>query len=90
MGRKKVSFEMNEKAYDQLNELCDSLGMSPEDAFEIFAYKTINEQEIPFVITKDELPRDPYFQNLKNIIKISAAALAVIGIVSYLIGRRHH
>ncbi|WP_304769883.1 type II toxin-antitoxin system RelB/DinJ family antitoxin, partial [Ileibacterium valens] len=47
-----VSFEMNDKLKNQMEEICEDLGMSMDDAFQIFARKMVNEEGLPFEVTE--------------------------------------
>lgn len=84
MAQTNVSFEMNEKLRDEMAELCDELGMSIDDAFQIFARKMVNEQEVPFEITDKELPHDDTDEVIVKVLKwtsIAALCAAVIALI---------
>ena len=75
MAKTKVSFEMNSKTYQEMEAVCERLGLSPEEAFEVFAHRVVNDQGIPFKITTDDFP-----VRERRINRILAMLLAVAGI----------
>lgn len=84
MAQTNVSFEMNEKLRDEMAELCDELGMNIDDAFQIFARKMVNEQEIPFEVTEKELPASDKEEVVVRILKwtsIAALCAATIALI---------
>lgn len=88
MAQTNVSFEMNEKLRDEMAELCDELGMSIDDAFQIFARKMVNEQEVPFEITEKELPGNDSDEVLVKVLKwtsIAALCAAAVALIVRLI-----
>lgn len=84
MAATNVSFEMNEKLRDEMAELCEELGMDLDDAFNLFARKMVNEQEIPFEVTEKDLPVSETEEAVRKIIKWSAIVAAVAGICALL------
>lgn len=84
MAQTNVSFEMNEKLRDNLAELCDELGMSIDDAFQLFARKMVNEQGIPFEVTEKEYPVDEGKETVVKVVKIVAAVSAAIAALAAL------
>lgn len=72
MAKTKVTFEMNSKVYEQMNEICENLGMSPEDAFEIFAHKVVNDNEIPFIISEKDFPVDEKTERIRKIFTVAS------------------
>lgn len=89
MAQTNVSFEMNEQLRDEMALLCDELGMSIDDAFQIFARKMVNEQEIPFEVTEKELPRSESGEVLVQVLKWTSivAMLAGLGALIYRVFR---
>ncbi|MEY8308895.1 type II toxin-antitoxin system RelB/DinJ family antitoxin [Erysipelotrichaceae bacterium 51-3] len=85
MAQTNVSFEMNEKLRDQMEEICDELGMDLEDAFKLFAKKMVNEQQIPFEVTVNDIPNDDADGKIIRFVKISAVIAAVAAAVSLVI-----
>ena len=85
MAKTNVSFEMNEKLRDQMEEICDELGMDLEDAFKLFAKKMVNEQQIPFEVTVNDIPNDDADEKVVRFVKISAVVAAVAAAVSLVI-----
>ncbi len=85
MAQTNVSFEMNEKLRDQMEEICDELGMEMEDAFKLFAKKMVNEQEIPFEVTINDIPNDDADSTVVRIVKISAIIAAVAAVASLIV-----
>ncbi len=85
MAQTNVSFEMNEKLRDQMEEICDELGMDLEDAFKLFAKKMVNEQQIPFEVTVNDIPNDDADEKVVRFVKISAVVAAVAAAVSLVI-----
>ncbi|WP_323090473.1 type II toxin-antitoxin system RelB/DinJ family antitoxin [Allobaculum sp. JKK-2023] len=85
MAQTNVSFEMNEKLRDQMEEICDELGMDLEDAFKLFAKKMVNEQQIPFEVTVNDIPNDDADEKIIRFVKISAVIAAVAAAVSLVI-----
>lgn len=85
MAQTNVSFEMNEKLRDQLAELCDELGMDIEDAFQLFARKMVNEQEIPFEVTEKELPVDERDEKVIRFVRWTVLVAAIAGSIALLI-----
>lgn len=85
MAQTNVSFEMNEKLRDQMEEICDELGMDLEDAFKLFAKKMVNEQQIPFEVTVNDIPNDDADEKIIHFVKISAVIAAVAAAVSLVI-----
>ena len=51
MAQTNISFEMSEKLKDQMEQLCEDLDLTMEEAFQIFAAKMVNEQGMPFEVT---------------------------------------
>lgn len=89
MAQSNVSFEMNDKLIDRMEDLCDELGMSMEDAFQLFARKMVNEQGIPFEVTEKEYPVDEKEEIIEKAVKWTAIITAVVAAVS-LIGHLIH
>lgn len=91
MAQTNVSFEMNDKLKDEMEEICEDLGMSMDDAFQIFARKMVNEQGIPFEVTERDYPVDETEEKIKKAVGC-AAIIAVIVSVVCLIAKlcRHH
>lgn len=89
MAQTNVSFEMNEKLRDQMAELCDELGMDIEDAFQLFAKKMVNEQEIPFEVTVNDIPTDDDEDKIFKIVKLSVLVAAVAAGVALVIKLIH-
>lgn len=90
MAMTNVSFEMNEKLRDEMAELCEDLGMEIDDAFQLFARKMVNEQEIPFEVTEKELPVSEKEEAVLTVIKwgaIAAGIAACIALIASLIRR---
>lgn len=88
MAQSNISFEMNDKLMDRMQELCDELGMSMDDAFQLFARKMVNEQGIPFEVTEKEYPVDEKQEMIEKAIKWTAiitATVACISIIGHLI-----
>lgn len=88
MATTNVSFEMNEKLRDEMAELCEELGMDIDDAFQLFARKMVNEQEIPFEVTEKDLPVSETKETIRVIVKwsaICAAAAASMALIVRLI-----
>lgn len=85
MAQTNVSFEMNEKLRNQMEEICDELGMDLEDAFKLFAKKMVNEQQIPFEVTVNDIPNDDADEKVVRFVKISAVVAAVAAAVSLVI-----
>lgn len=94
MAQTNVSFEMNEKLYDQLEDLCEELGLDVEDAFQLFAKKMVNEKEIPFEVTINDWPVDSneekMFHFLKWSVIIASTATAIALIVKLFHDLSHH
>ena len=84
MAQTNVSFEMNTKLYDEMSKLCNGLGMDPDDAFQLFAQKMVNENKIPFEVNLKDIPPKVaeekvfHFVKLTVIVATTAAAIAVI------------
>jgi DNA-damage-inducible protein J len=51
MAKEKISFSIDEKVKKQAEELFNNLGMSMEQALNIFIIQSIKEKGIPFKIT---------------------------------------
>lgn len=85
MATTNVSFEMNEKLKDQMSELCEELGMDIDDAFQLFARKMVNEQEIPFEVTEKELPMSEGEQIVRTVIKWTAITAAITAAAALII-----
>ncbi len=85
MAQTNVSFEMNEKLRDQMAQLCDELGMDIEDAFQLFARKMVNEQEIPFEVTEKELPIDERDEKVLRFVRFTVIFAAVATSIALLI-----
>jgi DNA-damage-inducible protein J len=51
MGKESISFSIDEKVKKQAEELFNNLGMSMEQALNIFIIQSIKEKGIPFKIT---------------------------------------
>ncbi len=85
MATTNVSFEMNEKLKDQMSELCEELGMDIDDAFQLFARKMVNEQEIPFEVTEKELPMSEGEQIVRTVIKWTAIAAAITAAAALIV-----
>lgn len=77
MTQSNVSFEMNDKLRNNMEELCDELGMSMDDAFRLFARKMVNEQGIPFEVTEKEVDDDET-ETVRKVVKWTAIAAALI------------
>lgn len=93
MAQTNVSFEMNEKLYDQMEDLCNELGLDVEDAFQLFAKKMVNEQEIPFEVTISDWPTDPTEEKVFHFIKwtvIVAALATALAVIVRLFGQLSH
>lgn len=80
MEKTNVGIELNSKLYNELDEICEDLGMSVDDAFQIFARKMVNEQGIPFEVTEKEYPHDEKHQLIK-VAKIAASAALIISLI---------
>lgn len=85
MAQTNVSFEMNEKLRDQMAELCDELGMDIEDAFQLFAKKMVNEKEIPFEVTANDIPGDETEEKIIKFVKLSALIAGVAALVALIV-----
>jgi DNA-damage-inducible protein J len=85
MATENVSFELNTKTYDELEEVCEKLGMTTDEAFSLFARKMVNEQAVPFEVTKADLEDEhaPVKKVLCIALVISsvAAALALLKVL---------
>ena len=70
MSDKLVSFRMDSELKNNLDALCDAIGMSTTTAFTIFAKKMVAEQKIPF-----EVSADPFYskENLNFLRKAKQA-----------------
>ena len=84
MAKTNVSFEMSEKLKEQMDSVCEDLGMPPEEAFQIFAAKVVNEQGIPFEVTEAEYPDEEC--PMKKYAAVAAAAAAVVGLAGIIAG----
>ena len=84
MANTNVSFEMNEKLRDEMAELCEELGMEIDDAFQLFARKMVNEQEIPFEVTEKELPVSEKEEAVRTIVNWSAIVAGVCALIVLL------
>lgn len=84
MAQTNVSFEMNDKLKNQMEEICEDLGMSMDDAFQIFARKMVNEDGIPFEVTEADYPREERDEKIKKLIGIGAAIAAVCALIALL------
>ena len=84
MANTNVSFEMNEKLRDEMAELCEELGMEIDDAFQLFARKMVNEQDIPFEVTEKELPVSEKEEAVRTIVKWSAIVAGVCALIVLL------
>lgn len=58
MEKAEMNVEMSAKLKNKFDEVCDDLGLAPEEAMNIFAQKMVNEQAIPFEITEKDYPID--------------------------------
>lgn len=85
MAQTNVTFEMNEKLLNELQDLCDELGMDTEDAFKLFAKKMVNQQEIPFEVTVDDLPNEDEEPSFVRVLKITALIAAISAAVALLV-----
>lgn len=85
MAQTNVSFEMNEKLLTELTDLCDELGMDTEDAFKLFAKKMVNQQEIPFEVTVDDLPNEDEPSTLVRVLKVTALVAAVTAAITLVV-----
>ncbi len=84
-----VSFEMNDKLKNQMEDICEDLGMSMDDAFQIFARKMVNEEGIPFEVTEADYPREDGHEKLKKVCTIAAAVAGVCAAAALLIRLFH-
>lgn len=75
MAMTNVSFEMNEKLKNQMEDICEDLGMSMDDAFQIFARKMVNEEGLPFEVTEADYPADEKEEKLKKPSRLQPASL---------------
>ena len=66
MAQTTISFELDEKLKNDMEQVCDELGMSVATAFTIFVKKVSREQRIPF-----EIEIDPFYseENLKLLLQ---------------------
>lgn len=85
MAQTNVNFEMNEKLLNELQDLCDELGMDTEDAFKLFAKKMVNQHEIPFEVTVDDIPNDDEDKPIVRILKISAIIASITAAVALIV-----
>lgn len=76
---------MNEKLRDEMAELCEELGMDIDDAFQLFARKMVNEQEIPFEVTEKDLPVSETKETIRVIVKWSAICVAAAASVALIV-----
>lgn len=81
MEKTNVDLVLNTKLYKEMDEVCEDLGMSVEDAFQIFARKMVNEQGIPFEVTEKEYP----VEEKKNTFLKVAEIAAGVGVIAALI-----
>ncbi len=84
-----VSFEMNDKLKNQMEEICEDLGMSMDDAFQIFARKMVNEEGLPFEVTEADYPVDEKEEKLKKACAIAAATAAVCALIALIVRLFH-
>ena len=85
MAQTNISFELNDRLADEMDEICENLGLTPEEAFEIFARKVVNEQGIPFEVTEKEFPRTEKEEKIRTIAKIVGCIAAFTAFVSLII-----
>ena len=79
MAQTNISFEMSEKLKDQMEQLCEDLDLTMEEAFQIFAAKMVNEQVMPCEVTEyDYPPKEGCL--LCKALGIGAAVAAVIAL----------
>jgi DNA-damage-inducible protein J len=48
-----VNFRMNSELKEDMEKVCDEMGLSMTSAFTLFARKVVSEKRIPFEITAD-------------------------------------
>lgn len=77
-----VEFELNTKLYDEMDEICEDLGMTVDDAFQIFARKMVNEQGIPFEVTEKEYPEDEKRENCLKLLRLGACIALIVTAVA--------
>jgi len=53
MVKKSISFHLDEEVKEEAEKLFSELGLSMEEALNIFIKKSLKEKGIPFIITMD-------------------------------------
>lgn len=81
MAQTNISFEMNDKLASRMEDVCEDLGLTMEEAFQIFANRMVREDGIPFEVKEEDYPRDDKETLVKKVLKISAAVLAVAALI---------
>lgn len=94
MDKTNVELQLNTKLYNEMDEVCEDLGMTVDDAFQIFARKMVNEQGIPFEVTEKEYPQEDHKALLLKITEMIAGIGLLIaltaGIVSLIRALKDH
>lgn len=92
MAKTNISIEMSDKLADRFDKTCEDLGITPEEAMNIFAQKVVNEDGIPFEITEDDYPEEETFLEkvckIMRIIAIAAAAVSAIVLLIQLLAKK--
>lgn len=59
MGQTMVNFRVDTKLKKQMEEVCDSIGISMSSAFKLFAKEVVKDKMIPFLLAKEDAYIDP-------------------------------
>ncbi len=93
MTKVNFSVEMNEKLKNEFDEICEDLGLSPEEAVNIFAQKMVNEQGLPFELTPADYPyTEAPREKVRKVLKTAgciAAAVGAVAIIAAFVGHDH-
>lgn len=90
MAQTNISFEMNDKLATRMEDVCEDLGLTMEEAFQIFANRIVREDGIPFEVKEEDYPRDEKEVQLKKVLKIGASIAAALVLIKGIFCVIHH
>lgn len=90
MAQTNISFEMNDKLASRMEDVCEDLGLSMEEAFQIFASRMVREDGIPFEVKEEDYPRDEKKELAVKVLKISSLVLLTVAAIRVIAGIIHH